>query len=82
MFPFCIKTNLRENRFFAARLAIGGKKATHNVKIYAEKRTIVGRNLMLGQTFGLVCWRFLVVLGFLVILGFLGILVNLGLLVF
>ena len=24
--PFCIKTNLRENRFFAARLAIGGRK--------------------------------------------------------
>jgi len=23
---FCIKTNLRENRFFAARLAIGGRK--------------------------------------------------------
>jgi len=22
--PFCIKNNLRENRFFAARLAIGG----------------------------------------------------------
>ncbi len=33
---------------------------------------------MLGETFGLVCWRVLVVLGFLVILGFLGILVNLG----
>jgi|GEM_PF-3131405 len=42
----------------------------------------LGRNLTLGQTFGLVCWRLLVVLGFLVILGFLGILVNLGLLVF
>ena len=24
--PFCIKSNLRENRFFAARLAIGGRK--------------------------------------------------------
>ena len=24
--PFCIKTNLRENRFFAARLAIGEQK--------------------------------------------------------
>jgi len=23
---FCIKTNLRENRFFAARLAIGGRE--------------------------------------------------------
>ena len=40
----------------------------------------LGRNLTLRKTFGLVCWRFLVVLGFLVILGFLGILVNLGLL--
>ena len=85
---FCIKTNLRENRFFAARLAIGGKKATHNVKIYTEKRTIVGRSLTLGQTFGLVFLWLLVVLGFLVILGFLGflgflgILVILGLLVF
>ena len=82
MSPFCIKTNFRENRFFAARLAIGGKKATHNVKIYAEKRTIVGCNLTRGETFGLVFLRLLVVLGFLVILGFLGILVNLGLLIF
>jgi len=24
--PFCTKTNLRENRFFAARWAIGGQK--------------------------------------------------------
>ena len=24
--PFCIKTNLRENRFFAARWAVGGQK--------------------------------------------------------
>ena len=24
--PFCIKTNLRENRFFAARWAVGGRK--------------------------------------------------------
>ncbi|MFC2516693.1 MAG: hypothetical protein ACFNVO_06965, partial [Prevotella sp.] len=24
--PFCIKTNLRENRFFAARWAFGGRK--------------------------------------------------------
>jgi len=24
--PFCIKTNLRENRFFAARCAFGGRK--------------------------------------------------------
>ena len=24
--PFCTKSNLRENRFFAARLAVGGQK--------------------------------------------------------
>jgi len=39
---FCIETNLRENRFFAARWAIGEQKATHNVKIYAEKWTKTG----------------------------------------
>ena len=39
---FCIETNLRENRFFAARWAIGEQKATHNVKFYAEKRTKIG----------------------------------------
>jgi len=33
---FCIKTNLRENRFFAARWAIGGRDGTHNVKIITE----------------------------------------------
>ena len=57
----------------------------------------MGCNLTCGETFGLVCWRFLVVLGFLVILvilgflgflgilgflGFLGFLVILGFLVF
>ena len=62
-------------------MAIGGKKSIHNVKIYAEKRAIVGCNLTLGETFGLVFLRLLVVFGFLVILGFLGILVNLGFLV-
>ena len=36
---FCPKINSRENRFFAARLAIGDENGTHNVKIYAEKRT-------------------------------------------
>ena len=41
--PFCTKTNPRENRFFAARLAIGGKKCTHSVKILAEKLTKFGR---------------------------------------
>jgi len=37
--PFCIKTNLRENRFFAASWAVGEKKRTHNVKFLAEKQT-------------------------------------------
>ena len=37
--PFCIETNLRENRFFAARWAIVRKKGTHNVKIYTEIMT-------------------------------------------
>jgi len=34
--PFHIKTNPRENRFFAARWAIGGKNCSHNVNILAE----------------------------------------------
>ena len=29
---FCIKTNLRENRFFAASGRLMNEKATHNVK--------------------------------------------------
>ena len=33
--PFGIKTNLRENRFFATRWAVVDKTATYNVKIYA-----------------------------------------------
>ena len=37
--PFCIKTNLRENRFFAAKWTVGGKKGTHNVKISTENLT-------------------------------------------
>ena len=37
--PFCIKTNLRENRFFAAKWTIGGKKGTHNVKFSTENLT-------------------------------------------
>ncbi len=37
--PFGTKTNLRENRFFAARWAVGGQKGTHNVKIRTEKLT-------------------------------------------
>ena len=39
--PFCIKTNLHENCFFAARWAVAGKKCTHNVKIYTKKITLV-----------------------------------------
>jgi len=41
LIPFCIKTNLRENRFFAARWSVAGKKVTHNVKIYTKKITLV-----------------------------------------
>jgi len=37
--PLCIKTNLRENRFFAARWAIVGENCTHNVKFLAENKT-------------------------------------------
>ena len=40
--PFCIKTNLRENRLFAAWWAVGGEKGTHSVKITAEKMTKLG----------------------------------------
>jgi len=37
--PFCTKTNLRENRFFATGGLLVGKNGTHNVKIYTEKWT-------------------------------------------
>ena len=37
--PFCPKINSRENRFFAASLAIGDENGAHNVKIYADKLT-------------------------------------------
>ena len=37
--PFCLQTNLRENRLFAARWTIGWKKGTHNVKFSTEKQT-------------------------------------------
>ncbi|OFQ17606.1 hypothetical protein HMPREF2955_10900 [Prevotella sp. HMSC073D09] len=37
--PLCVKTNPRENRFFAARWAIGDEKDTHNVKFFAENQT-------------------------------------------
>ncbi len=37
--PLCIKTNLRENRLFAARRAIGEQKGTHNVKFSTKNQT-------------------------------------------
>ena len=37
--PFYIKTNLRENRFFAGKWTVGGKKGTHNVKFSTENLT-------------------------------------------
>ena len=39
---YCIKTNLRENRFFAAGGRLASKNASHNVNIYAEKKTKIG----------------------------------------
>jgi len=36
---FCIKTNFRENRFFAAKWALVDEKGTHNVKILAKNHT-------------------------------------------
>jgi hypothetical protein len=35
----CIKTNLRENRFFATRWAVGGENCTHSVKFLTENKT-------------------------------------------
>ena len=40
--PFCIKTNPRENRFFAWGGNLVNKMGTHEVKIYAEKQTNYG----------------------------------------
>jgi|GEM_PF-6035447 len=37
--PFCSKSNLCENRIFAAVLTIGGEKGSHNVKTYTENKT-------------------------------------------
>jgi len=34
--PFCIKTNHRENRFFAASGRLVGEKGIHNVKFSTE----------------------------------------------
>jgi len=47
--PFCGKTNLRENRLFAARWAIDCQKGTHDVKISAEKLTRLQVDGMTGQ---------------------------------
>ena len=46
--PFCTKTNLHENRFFATGGQLVGKNGTHNVKIYAEKRTNIRINKLTG----------------------------------
>ena len=45
LIPFCIKTNFRENRFFAARWAVAGKKVSHNVKICTKKITLVDESM-------------------------------------
>ena len=37
--PFDTKTNLRENRFFAARWTIVGENCTHNVKFLTKNKT-------------------------------------------
>ena len=37
--PFYIKTNLRENPFFAVEWAIGGEKCSYNVKICTKNIT-------------------------------------------
>ena len=39
--PFCIKTNLRENRFLRLGRRLVDRKGTHNVKILAENCTKV-----------------------------------------
>ena len=39
--PFSIKTNLRENRFFADGERLMNCEGTHNVKVCAEKITIL-----------------------------------------
>ena len=52
---FCPKINSRENRFFAARLAIGDENGTHNVKIYADKLTKVSPPTPLQGERGVIC---------------------------
>ena len=36
---FCIKTNFRENRFFAVKWALVDEKGTRNVKILTKNHT-------------------------------------------
>ncbi|OFQ14195.1 hypothetical protein HMPREF2955_12570 [Prevotella sp. HMSC073D09] len=46
--PFYIKTNLRENRFFAQDRRLVDRKGTFSVKFLAEKITVIGE-LTSGQ---------------------------------
>ena len=46
--PFCTKTNLRENRFFATGGLLVGKNGAHNVKNYTEKRTKIRIDKLTG----------------------------------
>ena len=41
--PFCIKTNLRENRFFAAKCGLVSRKGTYNVKFFTKNITTVDK---------------------------------------
>ena len=41
--PFCIKTNLRENRFFAAKCGLVSRKGTYNVKIFTKNITTIDK---------------------------------------
>ena len=48
---FCIKTNFRENRFFAASGRLVNGKGTHNVKILTKNKTkpIYGKHARVGN---------------------------------
>ena len=48
---FCIKTNFRENRFFAAKWALVDEKDTHNVKILTKNQTkpTRGKHALVGN---------------------------------
>ena len=54
--PFSIKTNLRENRFFAASWAIGDKMGTHGVILFAENLTFLCHSHGLQQANGAEFW--------------------------